>query len=164
MDVAMPEVNGIEATRKITAKHPEIKVIGLSMHADGQYVLEMLRAGATGYLLKDCAQKDLAQAIRVVQANLTFLSPGLANNVVKNYVEGQEAAEPAKAQDLTPRETQVLALLARGLNTKQIAQELNVSNKTVETHRQHIMEKLGDNSIAGLTRYAIRQGLVELDD
>jgi len=164
MDVAMPQMNGIEATRRITSSHPEIKVIGLSMHADGQYVLEMLRAGATGYLLKDCAQDDLAQAIRVVQANLTFLSPGLADSVVKNYVEGRESDDEDSLEELTPRELQVLKLLANGLTTKQIAQQLEVSSKTVETHRQHIMEKLGDNSIAGLTRFAIRRGLVTLEE
>jgi DNA-binding NarL/FixJ family response regulator len=169
MDVAMPEMNGIEATRRIVEADPEIKVIGLSMHSDGQYVLEMLRAGATGYLLKDCAQEDLAQAIRIVQANLTFLSPGLADSVARDFVgpRGSAAAETAEAAEqapeLTPRERQVLVLMAEGLTTKQIASELEVSVKTVESHRQHIMEKLGDNSIAGLTRYAIQRGLIDLN-
>jgi len=167
MDVAMPEMNGIEATRLIIEADPAIKVIGLSMHSDGQYVLEMLRAGATGYLLKDCAQEDLAQAIRIVQANLTFLSPGLADSVAKDFVGARGGgSEPApgaeETPELTPRERQVLVLLARGQTTKQIASQLKVSVKTVETHRQHIMEKLGDNTIAGLTRYAIQRGLVEL--
>jgi len=169
MDVAMPEMNGIEATRRIIAADPEIKVIGLSMHSDGQYVLEMLRAGATGYLLKDCAQEDLAQAIRIVQANLTFLSPGLADSVARDFVGPRGSAAAANAEgaeqvpELTPRERQVLVLMAEGLTTKQIANELEVSVKTVESHRQHIMEKLGDNSIAGLTRYAIQRGLIDLN-
>ena len=164
MDVAMPELNGIEATRRIIATSPDVKVIGLSMHSDGQYVLEMLRAGATGYLLKDCAQEDLAQAVRIVQANLTFLSPGLAGAVVRDFVE-PAAGEgvPAGAPELTPREVEVLTLLAQGQATKEIAHTLGVSVKTVETHRQHIMEKLGETSVAALTRFAIQRGLVKLD-
>jgi len=170
MDVAMPKLNGIEATAAIRKQNPEVKVIGLSMHADGQYILEMLRVGATGYLLKDCAQDDLAQSIRVVQANLTFLSPGLADNVATKYIKGKAPAESADADEdpvlrsLTKREVEVLRLLAGGLNTKQIAAELKVSVKTVETHRQHVMEKAGTNSVAALTRFAIRHGLVDLDD
>lgn len=175
MDVAMPGLNGIEATRQIIEASPVIKVIGLSMHSDGQYVLEMLRAGATGYLLKDCAQEDLAQAIRIVQANLTFLSPGLADSVAGNFtgppagvvkqesgLDAQDAAAAQGAPELTPRETEVLVLLARGGTTKEIAHQLGVSVKTIESHRQHIMEKLDDNTIAGLTRFAIQRGLVKL--
>ncbi|MBN2082879.1 response regulator [bacterium] len=171
MDVAMPKLNGIQATSRILAQNPNIKVIGLSMHSDGQFVVEMLRAGATGYLLKDCAQDDLAQAIRVVQANLTFLSPGLAASVASKYVQNTPAPdEPASEADLaaldelTAREREVLVLLAGGQNTKQIAQQLAVSVKTVETHRQHVMEKLDDRTIAGLTRFAIRCGLVSLSE
>jgi PAS domain S-box-containing protein len=164
MDVAMPELNGIEATRQIIAASPEIKVIGLSMHSDRQYVLEMLRAGATGYLLKDCAQEDLAQAVRIVQANLTFLSPGLAGAVVRDFVEPAAAGDgPTGAPELTPREVEVLTLLAQGQATKEIAHTLGVSVKTVETHRQHIMEKLGETSVAALTRFAIQRGLIELE-
>jgi len=171
MDVAMPKLNGIQATSRILEANPDAKVIGLSMHSDGQFVVEMLRAGATGYLLKDCAQDDLAQAIRVVQANLTFLSPGLAANVASKYVqcapsldEPASEADLAALADLTAREREVLVLLASGQNTKQIAQQLAVSVKTVETHRQHIMEKLDDRTIAGLTRFAIRCGLVSLSE
>ncbi len=163
MDVAMPELNGIEATRRIIAASPEVKVIGLSMHSDGQYVLEMLRAGATGYLLKDCAQEDLAQAVRIVQANLTFLSPGLAGAVVHDFVEPSVELPAAGAPELTPREIEVLTLLAQGQATKEIAYSLGVSIKTVETHRQHIMEKLGETSVAALTRFAIQRGLVRLN-
>jgi DNA-binding NarL/FixJ family response regulator len=141
-------------------------VIALSMHADGQYVVEMLRAGASGYLLKDCAEEDLAQAIRVVQANLTFLSPGLADSVAADYVAGQTPSRPAAENqpNLTPRELEVLKLLAQGLPAKAVAQQLTVSLKTIETHRQHIMEKLEIHNIAGLTKYAIRAGLVELGE
>lgn len=162
MDIAMPKLNGIEATKRILAEQPQIKVIGLSMHADGQFVLEMLRAGAAGYLLKDCAQQDLAQAIHAVDANLTFLSPGVAGNVVQDYVQGRAQQEQPAASELTPREKEVLALVAEGINAKQIGERLGVSVKTVEAHRQHIMEKLNLRSVAELTKYAIRKGLVDL--
>ncbi|MEP0814497.1 MAG: response regulator [bacterium] len=171
MDVAMPGMSGIEATRRILADEPQIRVIGLSMHADGQYVVEMLRAGATGYLLKDCAQDDLSQAIRVVHANLTFLSPGLTDRVAMKYVsgggeergEGEAPRRESKLSSLTKREREVLRLLAEGLNTKQVAARLKISAKTVETHRTHVMEKLGERSVAGLTRLAISEGLVTAD-
>ena len=163
MDIAMPRLNGIEATRRILEDAPPTKVIGLSMHADGQYVLEMLRAGASGYLLKDCAQEDLAQAIRVVNSSLTFLSPGLADNVAAGLVKGNPAAD-ADHPDLTPREIEVLKLLAKGQAAKAIAADLDISPKTIETHRQHIMKKLAIDSVAGLTRYAIRRGLIQVED
>lgn len=165
MDIAMPRLNGIEATKRILTENSAIKVIGLSMHADGQFVLEMLRAGAAGYLLKDCAQQDLAQAIRAVDANLTFLSPGIADSVVQDYVQGRSAQQqdkPRSAPALTAREIEVLALMAEGINSKQSAERLGVSVKTIESHRQHIMAKLELHSVAELTKYAIRCGLVEL--
>lgn len=162
MDIAMPRMNGIEATRRLLEERPLTKVVALSMHADSQYVLEMLRAGASGYLLKDCAQEDLAQAIRVVQAHFCFLSPGLATQVAEEI-----GAAPATARSrppLSPRELHVLKLLVRGLATKEIAADLAISPKTVETYRKHLMEKLGIDSIAGLTRFAIREGLVQLQE
>jgi DNA-binding NarL/FixJ family response regulator/signal transduction histidine kinase len=161
MDIAMPRMNGLEATRRILAERPATKVVALSMHSDSQYVLEMLRAGASGYLLKDCAQDDLAQAIRVVEANLSFLSPGLAAHVASDL--GKGGSRPDKAS-LTPRELRVLELMARGLSAKESAAELEISPKTIETHRHHLMEKLGIDNVAGLTRYAIREGLVRLEE
>jgi PAS domain S-box-containing protein len=162
MDVAMPGMNGIEATRRITETLPRSKVIALSMHSDSQFVLEMLRAGAVGYLLKDCAQEDLVQAIRAVNAQLTFFSPSIADDVIANYMHhhgvGREAVEAA----LTQRELEVLGLLAEGLTTKQIATRLQISVKTVESHRQHTMEKLNLRSMAELTKFAIRHGLTEV--
>ncbi|MDR3670524.1 MAG: hybrid sensor histidine kinase/response regulator transcription factor [Holophaga sp.] len=164
MDIAMPKLNGIEATRRILKELPATKVVALSMHADSQYVLEMLRAGATGYLLKDCVREDLAQAIRVVQANFSFLSPGLAAHVADEVVRGSAAA-PARGTDkLTRQERVVLGMLTKGGSAKAIAAELKLSPKTIESHRQHIMEKLRINSVAGLTRFAIKEGLIELDD
>jgi PAS domain S-box-containing protein len=162
MDAAMPDMNGIEATRQITAEHPEIKVVALSMHDESQYVLEMLRAGASGYLLKDCAQEDLAQAIRAVHSQLTFFSPGIAHSVVQNYLQ-QSSQHDSAIDELTPREQEVLMLLTEGLQTKQIASRCNISAKTVESHRQHIMEKLDLHSVAKLTKYAIRKGLTSLE-
>jgi len=163
MDVAMPGLGGIEATSKITEQLPETKVIALSMHTDGQFVLEMLRAGAVGYLLKDSAQEDLARSIRMVKSQLTFFSNGIASNVISNYIQQMSVSGTAKPGVLTPREQEVLKLLAEGLLTKQIADRLGVSIKTVEAHRQHIMEKLGMQSVAELTKYAIRSGIVKLE-
>ena len=164
MDIAMPKLNGIEATRRILKELPATKVVALSMHADSQYVLEMLRAGATGYLLKDCVREDLAQAIRVVQANFSFLSPGLAAHVADEVVRGSSPGAASGAGKLTRQERLVLGMLTKGGSAKAIAAELNLSPKTIETHRQHIMEKLRINSVAGLTRFAIKEGLVKLED
>jgi DNA-binding NarL/FixJ family response regulator len=164
MDIAMPKLNGIEATRRILKELPATRVVALSMHADSQYVLEMLRAGATGYLLKDCVREDLAQAIRVVQANFSFLSPGLAAHVADEVVRGSWPDAAKGAAKLTRQERLVLGMLAKGGSAKVIAAELNLSPKTIETHRQHIMEKLHINSMAGLTRFAIKEGLIQLED
>ena len=164
MDIAMPKRNGIEATRDILKVLPATKVVALSMHAASQYVLEMLRAGATGYLLKDCVREDLAQAIRVVQANFSFLSPGLAAHVADEVVRGSSPGVSKGAARLTRQERLVLSMLTKGGSAKVIAAELNLSPKTIETHRQHIMEKLHINSVAGLTRFAIKEGLIKLED
>ncbi len=163
MDITMPEMNGIEATRQIISAGAGTKIIALSMHADKQYVLEMLRAGASGYLLKDCAQGDLARAVRTVDSNLTFFSPEIADTVVEEYARHQAADSSKAASILTPREREVLQLLTGGMNTKEIAMHIGVSTKTIETHRQHIMEKLKLRSVAELTKYAIREGLTDLD-
>jgi DNA-binding NarL/FixJ family response regulator/signal transduction histidine kinase len=163
MDIAMPKLNGIEATRSILKALPATKVVALSMHADSQYVLEMLRAGATGYLLKDCVREDLAQAIRVVQANFSFLSPGLAAHVADEVVRSAPAPAKGTAR-LTRQERVVLGMLTKGGSAKEIAAQLKLSPKTIESHRQHIMEKLQINSVAGLTRFAIKEGLIQLED
>jgi DNA-binding NarL/FixJ family response regulator/signal transduction histidine kinase len=163
MDITMPEMNGIDATRRIISEGGSTKIIALSMHSDKQYVLEMLRAGASGYLLKDCAQGDLARAVRTVDSNLTFFSPEIADAVVEEYARHQAVNKGSVASILTPREREVLQLLAGGMNTKEIAMHIAVSTKTIETHRQHIMEKLKLRSVAELTKYAIREGLTDLD-
>ncbi len=163
MDVNMPDLNGIEATRQILTEYPEMKIIALSMHADRRFVINMLKAGAHGYLLKDCAFEELAQAIRLVMANKTYLSPGVAEIVVKDYVNRLPGPAQTAFSVLTAREREVLQLLAEGKSTANIGELLHISIKTVETHRQQIMNKLGIRSVAELTKYAIREGLTSLE-
>jgi DNA-binding NarL/FixJ family response regulator len=162
MDVAMPDLNGIEATRQIISEMPKVKVIALSMYADRRFVANMLKAGASGYLLKDCASEELVRAIRVVLAHKTFLSPGVADIVVKDYVQAPLGSEVSAFSVLSNREREVLQLMAEGKSTNQIAECLHVSVKTVETHRQQMMQKLKMHSVAELTKYAIREGLTTL--
>ncbi|MBZ0156577.1 MAG: response regulator transcription factor [Alphaproteobacteria bacterium] len=161
MDIAMPDLNGIEATRQIMAEHPGIKIIALSMHSDKRFVMEMLKAGASAYLLKDCAFEELILAIRAVTENKTYLSPGIAGVVVEDFLHARKE-EPSVFSVLTDREREVLQLLAEGQTTKEIASHLQVSIKTIETHRNRIMDKLGIHTIAELTKYAIREGLTSL--
>jgi len=163
MDIGMPDLNGIEATRQIVAKTQSVKVIALSMHSDRRFVVEMLKAGASGYLLKDSAFKELAQAIRAVMVNRVYLSPKIADLVIKDYIRLSPKTEFSIFSLLTPRERQVLQLLSEGKTTKRIGSDLQVSVKTVETYRQQIMEKLNIHSIAELTKYAIREGLTSLE-
>ncbi len=163
MDIAMPEMNGIEATRRITAENPEIRVLALSMHSARRFVSEALSVGAKGYLLKDCAADELVRAIRTVAADKIYLSPDITDQIVKDYVKNLPDSPPAALNMLSTREKEVLQLIAEGRNTKEIAFTLNVSIKTIETHRQQIMKKLNLQSVAGLTRYAIREGLTPLE-
>jgi len=163
MDIGMPDLNGIEATRQIVAQVPTVKVIALSMHSDGRFVHGMLSAGASGYLLKDCAFEELARAIQAVAANRVYLSPGIAGLVVKEYVGRLPAATLPATASLTGREREVLQLLAEGWSTKDMAAHLHLSVKTVETHRQQIMNRLGLYSVAELTKYAIAEGLTSLE-
>ena len=162
MDVAMSDLNGIEATRQIMAEAPRVKVLALSMYSDRVFVSEMLKAGASGYLLKDCAFDELAHAIETVMAGRIYLSPGISDVVVADYLERLEHDGESASSLLTPREREVLQLLAEGKSTKQIAARLQVSSKTIDTHRQQLMAKLGVHSIAELTKYAISQGLSAL--
>jgi len=161
MDVAMPDLNGIDATRRITEAEPRTRVLALSMHSDGRYVKGMLQAGARGYILKDCAAEELTHAIRTVMAGQVYVSPGVTGAIVNDYVRQLSAADgPAT---LTPREREVLQLLAEGGSTANIAAGLHLSVKTIETHRKHIMDKLGLRSIAELTKYAIREGITTVE-
>ena len=159
MEVCMPEMNGIIATSHICSEFPNIKVIALSMLCDKLYVLRMLRAGARGYLLKYCSFKELAQAIRTVFANKTYLSQEVTDILVKDYGTSSASCNSPDSPNLSLRESEVLQLIAEEKNTNQIANSLHVSAKTIGSHRQNIMQKLNIKSIAGLTKYAIREGL-----
>ncbi len=163
MDVTMPNLNGIEATRQITTKAAGVKVLALSMHSDRRFVTGMLSAGASGYLLKDCAFEELVQAIRAITAGQTYLSPRIVNVVVKDYVHYLEKSNSSAVSILTAREREVLQLLAEGKTVKEIARDLYLSVKTIETHRRQIMNKLNTHSIAELTKYAISEGLTSLE-
>jgi DNA-binding NarL/FixJ family response regulator len=163
MDIGMPELNGIEATRRIVQDHPHTKVVALSMHSDRRFMSEILKAGASGYLLKDGAFEELAGAIRTVMSQKMYLSPRIADVVVEDYVRHLPRAEPSVFAALTPREREVLQLLSEGKATKQAAACLHVSVKTVETHRRQIMTKLDIHSVAELTKYAIREGLTTVE-
>ena len=162
MDIGMPEMNGIDATRQIISENKEIKIIALSMHSDRRFVLEMLKAGASGYLLKDSAFEELVNAVHTVMSGQSYLSPRITDIVVKEYLYNMPKSESTVFNVLTVREREVLQLLAEGKSTKQIASTLNLSVKTVETHRQQIMDKLEIRTVAELTKYAIREGLTSL--
>ena len=165
MDIAMPGLNGVEATRQITAQVPGAKVIALSMHSEEKLVKAMLAAGASGYVLKECAFEELAHAVRWVAKGKTYLSPGIADIVVRAYAHPTPrypTSEPLDAAALTAREREVLQLLAEGKTTHDVASCLCVSPKTARTHRQHIMDKLGIHSLAELTKYAVCEGITSL--
>ena len=163
MDISMPDLNGVEATRQISSEYPGIRVLALSMHSDKRFVAGVLGAGASGYLLKDCALDELVRAIRVVVAGQIYLSPGIAGTVVQGYMSRLQKMEAPAFASLTPREREVLQLIAEGKTMKEIAGMLTVSVKTAETHRQQIMKKLDIRSVAELTKYAVREGLTSLE-
>jgi len=163
MDVGMPDLNGIEATRQITSDGENVRVVALSMHSDRRFVAQMFKAGASAYLLKDCAFEELAQALTVVLTGQTYLSPEITGSVMEDYLHHLSNTDSSGFTLLTTREREVLQLLAEGKTTKEIASQLNVSIKTIETHRQQIMNKLKVRSLAELTKYAIREGLTSLD-
>jgi len=163
IDVVMPSLNGIEATRRILSKVPAVKVIALSMYADKRFVMEMLRAGASGYLLKDCAFEELDEAIRTVTQDRTYITPRIVDIIVKDYFSQVEKPSSSAVSALTSRQYEVLQLLAEGKTTREIAHQMSLSVKTIESHRQQIINKLNIHSIAGLTKYAIREGLISPD-
>jgi len=163
MDVGMPDLNGVEATRQIVAENSRVRIVALSMHSDRRFVSGMLEAGALGYLLKDCAFEELTKAILTVMADQTYLSPEITGIVIGDYVRQLTGDQRSVFAFLTPREREVLQLLAEGKTTKQIAGLLHVSTKTVESHRSQMMEKLNIHSVAELTKFAIREGLTSLE-
>lgn len=164
MDVSMPDMNGMAATRQILGESKKIKVIALSMHSDTLFISEMLKSGASGYLLKDCAFEELREAIRTVMAGNIYLSPAISDVVVDDYLYRlSKTSSSDSGEVLTDRELEVLQLMAEGKSTKQIALGLYISVKTVETHRRQIMNKLNLHTVAELTKYAIRKGLTTLE-
>ena len=163
IDISMPDLNGIDATRQIVNASPHVKVIALSMHSDKKFVREMLSAGASGYLLKDSAFEELDTALATVVSNQTYLSPRIADTVIRDYLGKIDTGKSSTTLSLTAREREVLQLLAEGRTTKEIASKLCLSIKTIETHRKQIMDKVGLKSVAELTKYAIREGLTTLE-
>ncbi len=162
MDISMPQMNGVEATREIRRISPETHVLILTMHEDESYVFQLLQLGAAGYVLKRAAASDLVEAVRAAARGEAFLYPSVARSVVQDYLERLRAGEGRDRYDgLTEREREILVLLAEGLTNAQIAERLFISVKTVQTHRAHIMEKLDLHDRALLVRYAIRKGLIQ---
>jgi len=159
MDITMPVLNGPEATRQIKKLFPQVKVVVLTVHSTEEYIFQILRAGASGYVVKQAAVSELVQAIQTVHRGDSFLSPSISRQVVEEYGRRAEAIED-KYDRLTNREREVLQLIAEGRANREIAQLLHVTVKTVEAHRAHLMDKLGLRSTAELTRYALRKGMV----
>jgi DNA-binding NarL/FixJ family response regulator len=163
MDISMKELNGLDATLRIKTETPGIQVIILSMHDSEDFVARALRAGASGYLLKDSAEPELELALNAVLRGETYLSPRVSKHVVDAFVERADASSPSPDSQLTARQREILQLLAEGHGTKEVAYRLGVSIKTVESHRAQIMKRLDIWDVPGLVRYAIRSGLVSLD-
>lgn len=165
LDIAMPEMNGIGAARRIFAEHPKVKILALSMHSDHHFVTEMLEAGASGYMLKDSAFGELTTAIRTIISGGLFISPHIAGNVLEEFARRANPGNVTKRHNaqLSQREKEILQLISEGHSTKEIATKINVSVKTVETHRQHVMQKVGAHNVAALTKYAVREGITSLD-
>jgi two-component system response regulator NreC len=162
MDIGMRELNGIDATRQLVKMSPKVKVLALSMYSDKRFIKGMLKAGASGYMLKDSAFKELIDAIRVIVGGKIYISPSVASIVMDDYLEHSSERESSTRSLLTVRELEVLQLLAEGKSTKQIALNLSISIKTIESHRNRVMQKTGVNNIADLTKYAIREGIISL--
>jgi DNA-binding NarL/FixJ family response regulator len=159
MDIAMKNLNGLETTVQIKRDFPDTRVIILSMHATGDYVQQAIRAGASGYLLKDAATAELGIAVQAVMRGEVYLSPAVSKQVVESYML-RPGGEKSSVEQLTPRQREVLKMIAEGHSTKEIAYRMGVSVKTVETHRTQLMERLDIRDVAGLVRYAIRVGLI----
>lgn len=171
MDIAMAGMNGLEATMRITRDYPDVRVIILSMHMNEEYVLQALRAGAAGYLLKDSAIAELQLAIKAVARGETYLSPPVSKHVISDYVRRvgleygmQDPSQQPPLERLTSRQREILQLIAEGYTTQEISQKLNIGVKTVETHRTQLMDRLNIHDVAGLVRFAIRNGLISLDE
>ncbi len=160
VDIAMPELNGLDVTERAISKYPGIKVIVLSMHSSVEYVLRAFQLGASGYLLKDSATKELDLAIQAVFRGDTFLSTGISGQVINNYLK-QTSHERGPWQDLTSRQREILQMIAEGKTTKEIAFSLKICGKTVDAHRKKLMDRLDIHDVAGLVRYAIQKGIIQ---
>ncbi|MGA2324370.1 MAG: response regulator transcription factor [Sedimentisphaerales bacterium] len=163
MDISMPNLNGIDATRKIIGEMGDVKVIALSIHSSRHFVAEMLKAGASGYILKECLFDELVEAIKTALNGGIYLSPKITGVIIDDYVKRLSTQYQPEGTVLTEREREVLQFLSEGKSTKQIAMQLHVSAKTIESNRQNIMDKLGINSVAELTKYAVREGITPLE-
>ena len=161
LDVSMPRLTGLQAARELSRRSPDLKVLMLSVHANEQYFFEALRAGASGYVLKSAADRDLVDACRAAMRGQAFIYPAAVKTLVRDYLERAERGEDVPDDPLTPREAEVLKLIAEAHSNREIAEQLVISEKTVERHRANILEKLGMHDRVELTRYAIRRGLVE---
>jgi len=162
MDIGMPNLNGIEATRQIMKRFPKIKILILTMHSSEEYIRAILDAGASGYVLKQAAPVELITAIETIHGGGSFLSPSICTTVIQEFKrKSRKEREPAGQVPLTEREREVLQLIAEGKSTRQIADSLFISPKTVEVHRSHLMEKLGLHNTAEIVRYALRKGIVD---
>ncbi|OGT79757.1 MAG: DNA-binding response regulator [Gammaproteobacteria bacterium RIFCSPLOWO2_02_FULL_61_13] len=161
MDISMPELNGLDATAHALREQPHLKVIIVSMHATEAYVLEALRAGAAGYLLKDADADELERAIRAVARGERYLTPSVSHHVIERFMRAERGEQTPEAEALSPRQREVLQLVAEGRGTREIADRLNLSVKTIETHRAQLMQRLEIYDVAGLTRYALRIGLID---
>jgi len=164
MDIAMPDLNGIEATRRIRTEAPGVKVIALSMHMDKRFVRHMFAAGASGYVLKESAFEEVSIAIKAVAMGRLYISPKITDQVLAEYIKQLTKPSAGEESPLSGREREVLQMLAEGKSSRKIAERLHVSVTTVDTHRKHIMDKLGFRTIAELTKYAVREGLTSLDE
>lgn len=164
IDIAMPELNGVDATKRMLAEMPDLRIIALSMHADKRYISGMLQAGALGYVRKESAFEEISAAVDAVSQGNVYLGEGVAGVVVDDYRQMMARRAPDETDPLSAREREVLQLLAEGRKTTEIAARLHVSTKTVETHRRQIMSKLELDSVAALTKYALRHGIITLED
>lgn len=165
MDITMPDMDGMEATRLLKSQHPDIEIVALTVHKSDEYFFQMLQAGASGYVLKGATSNDLVDAVRTAARGEVFLHPTVATRLLDDYLSRVEGGEVTDSYEgLTPREREVLIHIADGLTDREIAENLVISPSTVQTHRAHIMEKLGLDNRAALIKYAIRRGLVELKE
>jgi DNA-binding NarL/FixJ family response regulator len=163
MDITMPRLNGLEATRQIKKRLPQVKILALTMYTNEEYILQVIQAGASGYVVKQAAPAELISAIHAVYRGDSFLSPAISKTIIDEYLKHTAPNAPAEHEKLTDREREVLQLIAEGHSNREIADKLRVSIKTVGVHRTNLMEKLGCHNVTDLVKYALRKGIIRLD-